>query len=290
MPREIAHFLAVDHVVENLPELKAIVDSRKLGLEALYLGSITPDSPYYLPTKGAEQIAEYIHGRSGNDTFCLLRSLLEKANKGEEKVDPLLDLFVIGIFTHIVMDAVMHPLVNLLSGNYYDSNLEARKHARTLHRTLETDLDYYLLNIKKPKHESLHSLLCSLKSEIETLSTPLNSVLRDSGYSSSYRLYWQIHSILNSIFDRKSIISLNLFPPEIEALCGRGREPHELLYSKMKYPTADNMYFKYVGSEVDLRDLYALGQVYLLEQVKLFIADTPKCVSLRGPSLENGKV
>lgn len=290
MPREIAHFLAIDHLVENLPGLKTLVLGQKLGLEALYLGSITPDSPYYMPIGNSEDVAEFIHGRSGNDTFVVLRHLMALCDSLTKEQGGMLTLFATGILTHIIMDAVMHPFINLLSGDYYARDAIERKKARTLHRRLETDLDFYLLRSSRPKYLSLLELRSNLGGNLGELSKSMDYVLRENGHESSYKLYWLSHALLYSLFDKKFIGNLNFLPTEINALCGQGRELHELFKSKRQYPLGKSLYFKHEGTDLDLDFLYNLALEFLLKEVALFVRDSPKYLSLHGPSLVDGTV
>ncbi len=290
MPREIAHFVAVDYLLGNLPALKILVSSHPLGLEALYLGSISPDSPYYYPFGRAEEVSECIHSGDRINAFGLIEQLIISSEDASGRKNCLGFLFSIGMLTHVILDASMHPFINLLSGDYYSSDLAERRKARTIHRQLETDLDYYLLQDEKPKYNSILSLRMAMSRSLPDLAKLLDGVLQKSSIESSYRSYWLGHGILFSLFSMGIVRNLPLVPVEIKALCGRGRKPHELFTVKKAYPNKPNLFYCCDEGELNVFELYGLIRTFLLEQVSTFMLNPTKYLSLQGPSLDDGTI
>lgn len=296
MPREIAHFLAVEYLIANSEEVKELVCSTNLGREIIYLGSITPDSPYYMVLGTEhEKVAEHIHGRNEADTFALLRVLKEYADGKSASDNKAMQLFVIGILTHVILDAVVHPYLNLVAGDYYDLDLRRRKDARTLHRRLETDLDNFLLKSKdeaKLKYDSLGQLRKTLKQTISDLSFNIDSALYQSNIISKYKKYWYSHSLIYSLLSSNLLGLLSpLLPKEIGALCGRRKQYHPLFKSRdYTYPNSENLFYKCLSEEIDVLSIYFLAKEKMLEEVLGYLKHPAKYLSLRGPSMEDGTI
>lgn len=149
MPKEITHLIVADEVLRALPkaERSAILRHRHL----YDLGSTSPDLFYYdLPfpfelLESTEVFSERIHGRSGEDNMAhvlwMLREMKEHPAEGGLA-------FIAGYLTHTASDAVFHPMVYSMTGNYYAEDAAERKRSRARHRVLETSLDLYLLEMR----------------------------------------------------------------------------------------------------------------------------------------------
>lgn len=146
MPKEITHLVVADEVLASLPRE---VRDRILPHRHLYdIGSTSPDLFYYdvpFPFEimaSAEVFSERIHGRSGEDNAVHVLWMLDEIKKS-----PLEGglAFLAGYLTHTASDAVFHPMVYSLTGNYFAEDPAERKRARARHRVLETSLDLYLL-------------------------------------------------------------------------------------------------------------------------------------------------
>lgn len=296
MPRELAHFLAIEGAIGSIDELKSAVERIPLAREVLYLGSITPDAPYYvLFGEKHERIAAFLHGRDGADSFSLPRMLREESKKLPLEKKELVNLFIIGILSHIILDAIVHPFVNLLSGDYYDPDPHRRREARTLHRRLETDLDCFLkssIQFENSKYECLLRLSSNLSPVLEELGVAMDDSLKSLNFSCCFTKYWRSHSLLYSILGSDlSAYIRNFLPVEIAALCGAGRAMHPLFQVKeFFYPNSDNLYFRHESGKENLLSVYLLAKDFLLTAISEYLENPDKYLSLRGPSLEDGTI
>jgi len=149
MPQEVSHWhLGVEAIRKSPPLFSKMKESPKYEM-AFLLGAITPDSSYFNGAfySNAELIAEYIHGRNGEDTFSLVRGLFALASKSNSKDaerSTVLKFFSLGILSHIIIDSEVHPLVFFLSGDYYDPKNSQRSKARAAHRNLESILEHHI--------------------------------------------------------------------------------------------------------------------------------------------------
>jgi hypothetical protein len=105
-----------------------------------YLGSIIPDTFYYASRTSIETISEIIHGKDGVPTNVMILAVLDQA-KGPEDI-----AFILGYITHCALDITFHPMVDSLSGDYYDDDPSRRENAQAVHRGLETCIDIRIRN------------------------------------------------------------------------------------------------------------------------------------------------
>ncbi len=146
MPKEITHLVVADEVLLSLPRA---VRNEILRHRHLYdIGSTSPDLFYYdvsFPFEvlaSTEVFSERIHGRSGEDNAAHVLWMLDELNRSPVEGG---FAFLAGYLTHTASDAVFHPMVYSLTGNYFAEDPVERKRARARHRVLETSLDLYLL-------------------------------------------------------------------------------------------------------------------------------------------------
>lgn len=149
MPKEITHLITADEV---LMRLRRNVRTEIEQHRRLYdLGSTSPDLFYYdvpLPFESSslEEVAEQIHGRSGEDNSAHILWMLDEVKR---TALPGAFAFVAGYLTHTSADAVFHPMVYSMTGNYFDPDPHERRKARARHRVVETSLDLYLLEKRR---------------------------------------------------------------------------------------------------------------------------------------------
>lgn len=143
MPKETTHILFARSLLEQdqVPlQLKtALTDSK-----AYLVGAILPDAFYYSTLAKAPQFAALIHGQNPNaknNPSRLIQNILEQAKTTSDPTDLSLGL---GLATHLILDAALHPLVDQASGDYDDPDPIRRQSARYRHRLLETKLDQVL--------------------------------------------------------------------------------------------------------------------------------------------------
>jgi hypothetical protein len=148
MPKENTHIYFASELLRDIPDakLRHILESYR---KYFFLGAIFPDTMYY---SRREDIADTLHGKSGNLTNEPILDMLEKAEDERDFA------FCCGYISHCALDITFHPMVYYLSGDYYDPDPVRREHAAYLHRHIETCLDVF---IKNPLR--MHELLqCSL--------------------------------------------------------------------------------------------------------------------------------
>ncbi len=134
MPKENTHLWFAESLVgKTRAEGMRVVISG--GKPSYCLGSIIPDTFYYSFSPSLERISEIIHGRDGRPTNALILSVLDEA-RGPDDI-----AFILGYITHCALDITFHPMVESLSGNYYDQDPARREDAVTRHRFLETCID-----------------------------------------------------------------------------------------------------------------------------------------------------
>jgi hypothetical protein len=139
MPKEITHWLIADEVLRH-PDLKCVAGQYRDNdlRHIVYLGAILHDASYYTlgrKRSRALQLADRLHGASGEDTFELLRFALPMLRS--EPNNYALRAFLFGATTHICADGIFHPYIYWYSGNLFASP----HHAWQRHRALESALD-----------------------------------------------------------------------------------------------------------------------------------------------------
>jgi Zinc dependent phospholipase C len=169
MPKELTHWLVAQATM------------RECGIpqqhnDLVQLGAIFPDAPYYTLGKQrsrALQLADRLHGASGEDTFSMVQDCIEilRAIPRESSLASSLRAFLLGAITHLCTDAVFHPFVYFASGNFHiNSNLAWRNH-----RALESALDLAFCQAfaTKPYSFSLGAYLHSSEPALERILTSI---------------------------------------------------------------------------------------------------------------------
>ncbi|MBI4665533.1 MAG: zinc dependent phospholipase C family protein [Nitrospinae bacterium] len=153
MPKEITHWSLARIAAKALGEGRA-----RKAMEAnpnLYLiGAITPDTPYYalFGVKGIfTPVGDNVHSVNGGNSFEHVGRILAAKPSGADENLAL----ALGISTHILADAVFHPMVYYFTGDYADPDPERRKKAVARHRRLESLMDIYYVNKLTPPLDGL---------------------------------------------------------------------------------------------------------------------------------------
>ncbi len=184
MPRELAHWhilrSALKH--EKIASRPALYTTISRESFSAYLGSVAHDIPYYYRAglDPFEHVAEYMHGKDGEDTFEPMR-LLAKEIAGKPNAEQLtLWPFLFGMLSHIAADTVFHPVVYYFTGNYNDPDENERRNAQARHRLFEVYLDNYirphvhfewgfaLRNLAAGNRERNNRLICDLLDSVLT--------------------------------------------------------------------------------------------------------------------------
>jgi hypothetical protein len=139
VPKENTHLWFAHDLLDYLPEASLRGDISQ-GIDEYHLGSFIPDTFFYSPEKSIENISEVIHGKAGSPTNTIILRVLDEAKTGRDIA------FILGYITHCALDIVFHPVINSLSGDYYDENPLEREKAVYLHRHIETCIDVEIKN------------------------------------------------------------------------------------------------------------------------------------------------
>jgi hypothetical protein len=164
MPKEVAHWVIAQRVMERLPPGR-LADAVRRHPNCLALGAIFHDVGYY--SRGAAgkallAFADRLHGARGEDTNEILRQLSPALARIDDK--PWLVAFLVGAVTHIVADRELHPLVYYFTGNYYDVDPTKQARAAEAHRRLEALMDLRLVGgLAEIEHFSLRRILRDLE-------------------------------------------------------------------------------------------------------------------------------
>jgi hypothetical protein len=139
MPKDLIHFAVAERTAARLAATR-YAPSLAPG-HGLLLGAVFHDALFYATPPGGvplERLAHRLHGADGEDTFTLIRIQAEHAAEAETLLARSL---LVGMVSHLYADAVMHPLVWHLSGDYYSPIPAEKTAARQRHRALEALMD-----------------------------------------------------------------------------------------------------------------------------------------------------
>lgn len=181
MPRELIHWHVVDRVLRerNLPEQVSRILERNLPIAML--GSFAHDVPYYFKAghDDFEQIADYLHGKDGEDTFVPMKGIAGAILAlSPERREPAWAL-LLGMLSHMAVDAVFHPMIFYFTGNYHDPDPAERPRAQSRHRLIEVYIDAWIEpQIRFPHGTGISTLLRSIGDrQVQQLADLLDSVL-----------------------------------------------------------------------------------------------------------------
>ncbi|WP_196772770.1 zinc dependent phospholipase C family protein [Pseudodesulfovibrio alkaliphilus] len=140
MPKDLIHFDTAKRTARGLADTRFAPCLAAEG-HGLLLGSVFHDALFYAAWPGdapLERLAHALHGAQGEDTYALVRMLTTHARRNGSS---LAVSILVGVVSHLFADAVMHPLVWHLTGDYYATDAKARSLARQRHRALESLMD-----------------------------------------------------------------------------------------------------------------------------------------------------
>jgi hypothetical protein len=134
MPREAMHWYIAQQALDAYSSVPFVLERN-----AYFLGAMAPDAGYfYLEGRGDTAFPERLHGKDGEDTWDPLRLALQRTKSDLHKS------FLLGYMSHVITDAIFHPAVYYITGNYYDVDEAKRLTAVKNHRLLETKLDCWI--------------------------------------------------------------------------------------------------------------------------------------------------
>jgi hypothetical protein len=148
MPRELVHWKVIQETIQDLsrhelPKVNACLKKYPL---AAYLGAIAHDVPYYyrLGEDPFEAVADYLHGKEGEDTFVPMKVLAHQILHLPAERQEVLWAFFFGMLSHMATDIHFHPVVYYFTGNYHDPVPTERIRAQGRHRLFEVYLDSWV--------------------------------------------------------------------------------------------------------------------------------------------------
>lgn len=204
MPKDLIHFTIAERTAALLSDTR-YADRLDKARPALLLGSVFHDALFYAVTPNAtplENLAHVLHGAKGQDTFTLVRL---QANHAAREHSPVATALLVGIISHLYADAVMHPLVWHLTGDYYADDKAARSRTRQRHRALESLMDMTACPDKLG--DSNYALRRQLRILGERLTTgiPLTELAELAGMeprtaARGLKTSWQIYAVMQTAY------------------------------------------------------------------------------------------
>ena len=141
MPKEITHWTMAELALRKLPT-GPLTELLSAHHHLYYLGAVNFDTPYYL-TNGpwADTMQEAGVRLHDHNPFPRLRLMLENTPAPNHGA---LTVFLCGLITHIITDAVFHPPVFYFCGDANSPDPGIADAAGYRHHLFETHLDLYL--------------------------------------------------------------------------------------------------------------------------------------------------
>lgn len=148
MPRELVHWRVVQAVLEHpkIQSRKILFSSLHREKLSVYIGALAHDVPYYYRAghDPFERVADYLHGKDGEDTFEPVRLLAKAILARPQEEQICLWPFLFGMLTHMAADIVFHPMIFYFTGNYHALDPEERARAQARHRLFEVYLESWM--------------------------------------------------------------------------------------------------------------------------------------------------
>lgn len=146
-----AHFMVTEKARDELAKDLSIQKRYVLDLNShiVLAGAVAPDYPYLsLTSSDAKKWADCMHYTNTNDMVCAGFDILRKSNSDEALA------WYLGYVSHVVVDVVVHPIVNLIVGPYEEN--------KTAHRLCEMTQDSFIFkevkNLEVTKSEYIDLL------------------------------------------------------------------------------------------------------------------------------------
>lgn len=146
MPKEITHWLVAEEAFLSLPEKSNLFKAIKSHPNLYYCSAVLPDTPYYCLTGRCTPIKKatnHLHCQQENG-FATLAAITRRPALLNFQAELSL---LAGLVTHLIADAVFHPLIFFLCGN---DTVKDDSEVTACHRRLETRLDQFYLKKSKP--------------------------------------------------------------------------------------------------------------------------------------------
>lgn len=210
MPKEITHWLIAEEVGRR-------ISLRVEHPELLRLGAIVHDVLYYVRLGNDARctaLANTLHGSVGEDTFRILRDLVE--GNMHNSNNAALRSFLLGAVTHICADVIFHPYIYYTAGNF----LEKRTHFQAWHnhRALESAIDLAFcrsLSVK-PESKTLSKDIHRSKQDLMLILERLATAQRKAGCQVQAEDYWQGYTTLGRLRPLLTNTALNALLDDVE--------------------------------------------------------------------------
>lgn len=126
MPGTIVHMMAAKRAISLSPQDSILRKMTAPNLNIVLVGTVGPDLPYADPTSS---FADTVH--AGFATMMVRKSaeILQKSFNPYDQEWERTYAWLLGFASHVIMDAVVHPVVAQISGPYSDPE-NRRTHAR----------------------------------------------------------------------------------------------------------------------------------------------------------------
>jgi hypothetical protein len=127
MAGTFTHFIVCDAAKANRKALPA--DLRKLlnrHSQFLFLGAVSPDLPYLSFKTGEINWADVMHHEHTNAMAINAHEALKKAWRTGGAPEEIQLVWLMGLVSHLVTDATIHPIVQAIVGRYEENKEEHR--------------------------------------------------------------------------------------------------------------------------------------------------------------------
>jgi hypothetical protein len=145
MPKELTHWMIARAAAARL-ETAAVprtAESVRRCPEALLLGAVAHDGPFYLPKAGRmADIAARLHGKGADDAYAPVKRAIADLPAGTRTGSPAI-AFAAGALCHMAADVVFHPAVFYFTGFASHPDETIRGACIFRHREFESAMDVY---------------------------------------------------------------------------------------------------------------------------------------------------
>lgn len=302
MPKEQTHWILAEKAAQRLPNgsLKTIINKCP---NLYYIGAVIPDTPMYALHKTGQygELAETLHGKSGENTFAPLANL---AAEYEGRWTDAMWAFLLGAMAHILADAVYHPWVEYFTGSSTDVPEDKRLLSLARHRALESYLDlYHMRSFPGYKRKYFFSLLRKKEIQADAFDAMLNTLYFNSNpHDPGIRKALNAHGAIQWMFMQKGLAKIafnvnalmkkrgsawvTLFYPDLEPpnpkYFGRGINYRHTVTGREKQGAVKDLEMKAVS--------YIAGMFELIEKYMEKGSVLDFLFRIKGPSLETGLV
>ncbi len=140
MPKERFHIFLAERLIDQTDCVRPVW----IDLDAFFIGAVSPDIFYYdLPFFSLSPLGDRLHSLVQSDGISLIYDWLSKIPF--ERANAQAISWALGFISHILVDALWHPLIEQLSETGLCTVYTGAKRLSTLdrHRLIESELEAY---------------------------------------------------------------------------------------------------------------------------------------------------